>query len=202
VAATPDGKCFAHDEIIPNATGNVAEDPKGFLVRVRETATGQVTDTIGEFASPLCNLAFSPDGALLAISTEDNGMSLYDCQLHRYKHATLPGTTLDWYTDAVFSPDGRRLAALSREALCIWDVETGQKVITLIGAPPRPSDNGYNPHIAWSQDGHRLAAGTWDQNVSIWDSADMQAPLAKQRLYQVAEERGRNQQAARGAAGK
>jgi hypothetical protein len=63
-------------------------------------------------------------------------------------------------------------------------------VLALRGSPPRPSDNGFNPKIAWSRDGRRLAIGQWNESVSIWDIADRSTPAAKKALYQAAQTRG------------
>src|SRR5262249_41129791 len=102
----------------------------------------------------------------------------------------LHGSTSDPKWDMAFSPDGQRLAAVSRARVQVWDVVTGQMVLVLQGAPPRPNDNGFNPRIAWSPDGRRLAASNRDRSVSIWDSADRQTQAAKRALHQAAEVRG------------
>ncbi len=70
-----------------------------------------------------------------------------------------------------FSPDGRRLAGVDREQLIVWDVPTGQEVLLVRGAGPRPGDGGFNPALTWDAQGRQLAAGNWDGSVSIWDAA-------------------------------
>jgi hypothetical protein len=64
-------------------------------------------------------------------------------------------------------------------------------VLALRGAPPRPKDVGFNPKIAWSPDGRRLAASNWNGVASIWDSADQHTPDAQRALLVAAEGRNR-----------
>jgi WD40 repeat protein len=70
--------------------------------------------------------------------------------------------------DLAFSPDGERLAGVSREQVHVWDVATGQEVLVLHGAPRNTADGGFNPKIAWSPDGRRLAATQWNGEVCVW----------------------------------
>jgi len=88
-----------------------------------------------------------------------------------------------------FSPDGQRLAGVNREELKLWDVVSGQEILLLRGAPPRPSDNGFNPRIAWSGDGVRLAVRNWNNSISVWDVGDRTAAAARERRRQEAEAR-------------
>src|SRR5262249_35029417 len=91
--------------------------------------------------------------------------------------------------DLAFSPDGRRLAAVNRDQVTLWDVETGQEVLVLRGAPPRAGDPAFNPRVAWSADGRRLAATNWNDTVSIWDATDQTTPAARSLRRQAAAER-------------
>jgi WD40 repeat protein len=70
------------------------------------------------------------------------------------------------------------LAAAGHLQVQMWDARTGSPVLALRGAPPRPKDVGFNPRLAWSPDGRRLAASHWNGTASIWDSADRHTPDA------------------------
>jgi WD40 repeat protein/serine/threonine protein kinase len=182
VALSPDGRLLAHDEYTPRPGG------AGATVRVvvRATETGEPRLTTDPVPTAVVGMAFGPGGEL-AIACRDHGVLVYDARGSRWLHgAALPGSREDGYTDLAFSPDGRRLAGVSREQVLLWDVATGQAVLTLRGAPPRPSDNGFNPRVAWSPDGRRLAATNWDHSASVWDSAERATPAAKAALHRAA----------------
>jgi WD40 repeat protein len=76
------------------------------------------------------DLAFSPDGTVLATSSQDNTCKLYDLRRQR-EVRTLRGQLLALFS-VCFSPDGRRLAAgIGDGRINIWDLETGREVLVL-----------------------------------------------------------------------
>ena len=116
-------------------------------------------------------VAFSPDGTLLASRVAVGVLKLHG-ELRLLDVATgNPVRTLcalDPVLRAVaFSPDGRLLAAetggnvfaIGPGEITVWDLATGQKVVTLRGRS-----------VAFSPDGRRLAFGT-DHAVTVHDLA-------------------------------
>ncbi|HMF17194.1 MAG TPA: hypothetical protein VKE98_08310, partial [Gemmataceae bacterium] len=72
--------------------------------------------------------------------------------------------------DLAFSPDGRRLAAASRDMVKVWDFNSSNEVLTLRGAPQRSADPPFNARLAFSADGLQLAGSNWDESISIWEA--------------------------------
>ncbi len=73
-------------------------------------------------------LAWSPDSQLVAIGTKDSTIQLWRSNGTRSHECTLSNTDVD---NILFSPDGRWLLAGHRAAgMKIWDVVTGQQVLT------------------------------------------------------------------------
>jgi WD40 repeat protein len=137
------------------------------MVEVLETATGTSRAILAGPGGTISNLAFSADGRLLAASDSAGRVLVWEWEARRPLYpAPLQGP---WYRLA-FSPDGKRLAGADRDQVKLWDVASGQEVLLLRGARPRSMDGGFNPQLAWSADGRRLAAVNWDATIAVWDA--------------------------------
>jgi WD40 repeat protein/serine/threonine protein kinase len=96
-------------------------------------------------------IAFSPDGELIAAASVDRTVRLWEAQTG-VQRAKLLGHGDD-VTCVAFSPDGRTLASGSRDRLVkIWHVATGHELFTLAGH----SDTVCA--LAFVFDGHSLAS--------------------------------------------
>lgn len=188
VALSPDGQLLAYDEYLPGESA--ARPAPRVHVCLLDLNTGQTRRITRGWSRRIEQLTFDATGRYLASVSGEDGISVYDCQADRWVHdAPLTGSVGAEVTDVAFSPDGQRLAGVSRVEVLLWDLVTGQKVLALQGAPPRPSDNGFNPRVVWSPDGRQLAASNWNNSVSLWDAADRSTPAAKLRMRQAAAQR-------------
>jgi WD40 repeat protein len=127
-------------------------------------------------------MAFSPDGKLLAASSADNSILLWDIAKHT------PGSPLIGHRTAVttiaFAPDGKQLASGAEDGTVImWDVPAYQP----LGQPLRSGMTATGA-VAFSLDGNRLAASS-GPNVMLWDVtlSDDRACNAAKRNLTVAE---------------
>ena len=94
--------------------------------------TGVVIATLPAEVKPEENdYLFSPDGALLAVATDD-AVELWDAVSGRQKDSLNLG---DQVERQVFSPDGASLAIAAGDTVTLWDV--GARGVTLHGADPR-----------------------------------------------------------------
>jgi hypothetical protein len=74
-----------------------------------------------------------------------------------------------WLTCKAFSPDGKFLAAGTRQGFIVWDVLSGQVVTTLKG------HRNWVTSLAFSPDGKRLVSGSHDTTLLVWDAEQWSA---------------------------
>jgi WD40 repeat protein len=125
--------------------------------------------------SDVAGIAFNHEGRRLATAgLEDRAVKIWElegmgpgCGPPQSASHTLAAPS--FLCDVAFSPDGQRLAGISRDLVKLWVVETGHEVLTLRGAPQRHWDPAFNPRVTFSADGQRLAGTNWDESVSVWD---------------------------------
>jgi tetratricopeptide (TPR) repeat protein len=172
VALSPDGSLVAFDDYedaeIDAATGEPTGQPQTVL-RVHVVRTGRELWRERLGPSVLYCLAFSPDGQALAYGVQAGDLWMSDTLSgsHRWQNS-LPASIFR----LAFAPDGRRLAGADREVVRVFETRDGQELLILRGAPQRPFDGGFNPCLAWSLDGRRLASLNWDQSISVWDASE------------------------------
>jgi WD40 repeat protein len=125
------------------------------------------TDTIGFAKVTIWNLANRKE--ILAVNTPKS----------TYRKKTVKTPRVSAGSAWAFSPDGKRLAGISRSndnnyrntPVHVWDTITGEKLLTL---------NGHTAgviEVAYSPDGKRLATASDDKTVKIWDSSNGQSVL-------------------------
>lgn len=152
----------------------------GRLLRSKILSVGMEIPAMGgtsTFINRVRDVAFSPDGSLLAAGSEDKTVRIWD-RTGEEVVATLKDHPGAVYALA-FSPNGRRLAAASWREIGIWEVGTGNRLATLSGHRNQVWT------VAWSPDGALLASGAYDGYVRLWDAESFALLLSERLLTPV-----------------
>lgn len=112
-------------------------------------------------------LAFSPDGRLLASTENQNSIKIWNTATGLHLR-TLTGKIYDQFTHntskIVFSPDGKTLATGGSDRLIrLWDAATGAEMKIFRGHRNRVSS------VFFTRDGKRLISSSWDKTIRYWD---------------------------------
>lgn len=149
-------------------------------VKLWDMLSGQELHTFRGHKTSVYELAFSPNGNLLAIGSYSNSESLatidvWDvvtgremCAFSFELSESTTGTALPF----VFSPDGKLLASrgASKQTIRLWKIPSGELAKEFF------TENLVAWSLAFSPDGQHLAVGGWSHYpgsnaVSIWDVA-------------------------------
>ena len=119
--------------------------------------------TLEGHSGKICAVAFSPDGRLIASSSVNSTVELWDTTTGL--QAWLKGHSSAVY-DVAFSPDGKLVASASSDrTVALWDTATATMQATL------KDHSGEVLGVTFSPDGKLVESASDDGTVVLWDTA-------------------------------
>ncbi len=191
----PDG------EKLPGTSHNVYRTPNGKLISINKYEDNLNVWEVGK-SEPIAELigpkeglsrakAYASTGNRIASVDNDDNIHIWErlpilndmTESEKWKMLTTIINDEEFtyqlrfsHTGLIFSPDGKRLASISRShewKASLWDVDTGKQIVKLplISLQRRGPYRDYDTGIAFSPDGNIIAGGMWNEIV-LWDATE------------------------------
>ncbi len=165
----------------------VAWSPNGQRIASGSIGVGQVWDAVNgshvftyrghsSVLDAVWSVAWSPDGQRIASGSSDTTVQVWDAadggNVYTYRGHSNVVNAVAW------SPDGQRIASGSNDTTVqVWDAADGSHVYTYRGhsnyrGGPSNTWLGFVNAVAWSPDGTRIASGSDDGTVQVWNATD------------------------------
>jgi WD40 repeat protein len=146
-----------------SADARLAALAGGTTVEVWDLATGKRLTSLAGDLGWVDDVAFSPDGALLATASQRGSAILYEVGTWR-EAARLRGV-LQAVHSVTFAPDGRRLLTgnMPKEGVKLWDLVTLQELVTF-----QTEGSWGSLWTGFSPDGNTLAAVSQEGPAYLW----------------------------------
>jgi len=145
------------ERVVFNADGSQLASASGGEVILWSTRTSQPLATL-RHENQVNDMAFSPDGKILATLTDEGTLWLWDATTGAGRD------TLKAHKDTAFklafSPDGTMLATAGKDGTFVWEVATGKLLASL------PS--GWAWTVTFSPGGRYVVTSGGDGSVRVW----------------------------------
>jgi WD40 repeat protein/serine/threonine protein kinase len=162
VAYSPDGKWIA------SAGGNPLDPASQNMIMIWDSESGETVAKLQAHKAPISSIEFRPEGKLLASTSADLTVILWDMSTLQPLLPPIESHT-DAVTDVTFSSDGKIFASSGEDGLIIlWNVETQESIGQIINIQVGVLS------LAFSPDGKSIASGNRDGTITIWDVATQQ----------------------------
>jgi len=151
------------------AVGATSE-ARGYRVQVRDR-TGEIVARLHhDVGADVERVAFSPDGQHLAVARWGGRLPLapreFAVDIWDWEAQELVQSLDTEAFGMAWSPDGERLVTADlRGTPQVWDLDTGEVVLRLVGHDVANND------VVWSPDGSRIYTNGEDGTVRTWDAA-------------------------------
>jgi WD40 repeat protein/tRNA A-37 threonylcarbamoyl transferase component Bud32 len=148
-------------------------------IKIWDAENGQEFLTLNGDTGLVRSVAYSPDGKQIVSGGFDGSLKIWDASTGKVTltfkgHPKTPvsGVGFNSVNSVAFSHDGRQVVSCSQDkSIMIWEVATGQEILTLKGHTRWVSS------VAYSPDGKQIVSGGVDGSLKIWDATTDQETL-------------------------
>ncbi len=142
---------------------------EGYFVLVWDANTGKELHKLAGLKDKVKSVAYSPDGKLLAGSSKDGKVCLWDAtsgeeRLHLLAHPNHAEASQSAVPCVAFAPDSKTLATAGTDhTIRLWDVATAKE------RGGRHAGDSAITSLVFGKDGKTLVTGSGDATALVWD---------------------------------
>jgi WD40 repeat protein len=139
---------------------------RSFLSKLLFPHYGQ--KTFGGYNGSINGLAWSPDSKRIATISSDRHIRVCDVSFHT---EFMIGKSWDTMKNAIaWSPTNKEVVAIggNDKTVHVWDLSTKKQFVYY-------GHSDYVMTVAWSPDGSRIASGSVDRTLQVWQTVQMLA---------------------------
>jgi hypothetical protein len=136
--------------ITPDGRHLLGLNESTWRIKLVDLQTGKHVADFGEAGEAFHGLTVSPDGQHVVVRHYQT-LDLFDLPRRKYLRSLDEDVVVDGYSAASFLTP-RLLSLISRDALCVWDIETGEELMTY-ELPPKDRVDIVTPQLAGAPGG-------------------------------------------------
>lgn len=192
-AFTPNAKIVASGGTGESDSGDYSLSISGHPgeVNLWDAETGRLLHTLKGHTNPVVDIAFSPDGRLIASASLDRTVKVWEVPTGRLQRTLTVGESGWGASSVAFSPDGKTLATgsggsrdeKSTGQIKLWLVESGELRLTMTD-PGTAVLITESPALMFSPDGKTLASAGTNQQIILWNVETGRSHLSLERRPQ------------------
>jgi len=134
--------------------------------KIYNMSNGTLCHCLNGHKCAIHDVKFSPDGTLIATAALDGSAKIWETSSGKMLHSLEQGQGYGvWSVD--FSPDNAFVITTKSGSINIWNVVTGQHIISLVGHAPGSDIT----KALYSPDGTKILSASSDRTARIWDAA-------------------------------